>query len=276
MQDIRQSQEYFKYMKSLGWEVFDGIFVRKLPLISFYFAKWQRPLKIRKQIINKLVGKYKRIYLRIEPLEQSEQVRQRLEDWGFSKDKVPMLPSKTMMIDLNKSKKQIVKEMHSKTRYNLKRYGNGIVKIKILEGNKITEKELNEFYQVYKNNYRKQKFWGLRYWQLNSLVKCFGRQAYLLKAKEGGLLMLTYKKSAYYSHNAVSNIGRKKFLPSLLVFEALNKAKRLQLSVFDFEGIEDKRVKMTKKWGGFSRFKKGFGGEERKFLGSFSKLFFKI
>ena len=276
MQDLRQSQEYTGYMKSLGWMVDEGVFIKKIPFISFYFAKWQRPVMVSRKVMDKLERKYKRLIMKVEPLEQDRQIEEKLRRWGFKKDKVPMLPSTTLVIDLEKSTKQLLQEMGSKTRYNLKRYKGKGLKIKILSGDQITENELQDFYRIYKNNYRRQKFWGLKYWQLKSLVRSFGRKAYLLKTKEGGLLILVHEKTAYYSHNAASEKGRRQFIPSLLVFEAIKLSKKLHLAVFDFEGVEDERYKITKKWRGFSRFKKGFGGTEKIYLGSFSQFFFKI
>jgi lipid II:glycine glycyltransferase (peptidoglycan interpeptide bridge formation enzyme) len=276
MEDLRQSQEYSGYMKSLGWIIDSGVFIKKIPLVPFYFAKWQRPEKVNIQTVNKLKNKYKKLLMKIEPLEQDRQVEERLRRWGFKKDKVPMLPSKTLIIDLETSLNKLLKEMQGKARYNLKRYRDKNLKIKILSGDQITEKELESFYQVYKNNYRRQKFWGLKYWQIKSLVKSFGKKAYLLKAKEAGLLILVHEKIAYYSHNASSGKGRRECVPSLLIFEAVLLAKKLKLKTFDFEGVQDKRYKITKKWKGFTRFKKSFGGKEKIFLGSFSKFFFKI
>lgn len=263
-------------MKSLGWVVDLGVFIKKLPLIPIYFAKWQRPEKIDKRVVDKLVNKYRKILINIEPGGREGQVEIKLNRWGFKKNKKPMLPSKTILIDLKKSRKQLLKEMHSKTRYNLKRYKDGGLRIKILAGNKITEKQLKSFYDIYKNNLKKKKFWGLKYWQLNTLIKKFGKKAYMLLTEEGGLLVLMQEKTAYYSHNASSSEGRKKFVPTLLTWEAIKLSKELGLATFDFEGIQDERYLITKKWSGFSRFKKSFGGRECLFQGSFSQFFFQL
>ncbi|MBU1323407.1 peptidoglycan bridge formation glycyltransferase FemA/FemB family protein, partial [Patescibacteria group bacterium] len=61
--------------------------------------------------------------------------------------------------------------------------------------------------------------------------------------------------------------GKIKFVPTLLVWEAIKLAKKLGCKRFDFEGIDDKR------WPGFTRFKKSFGGIEIEYRGSFSKYF---
>ncbi|MDZ7586191.1 MAG: peptidoglycan bridge formation glycyltransferase FemA/FemB family protein, partial [Patescibacteria group bacterium] len=70
---------------------------------------------------------------------------------------------------------------------------------------------------------------------------------------------------AYYSHNGVSPAGKRKFVPTMLVWEAIKLAKKLECKRFDFEGIDDKR------WPGFTRFKKSFGGKIIEYPMSFSR-----
>jgi len=82
---------------------------------------------------------------------------------------------------------------------------------------------------------------------------------------------LIHGRVAYYSHNASSVSGRKKFIPTVLTWRAIRLAKKLGCSRFDFEGIEDERYPVTKKWSGFTRFKKSFGGDVVEYVGSFSK-----
>jgi len=264
MADLRQSREYAEWMKSLGWAVDKGMFIKKLPL-GINFIKWQRPKSIN--VINQ-----KAFLIKIEPdaLRGNKKIEKELKALGFKKDRSPMLPTKTIIIDLSKSEIQLLKEMHSKTRYNVKKHGQ---KIEIIRGDEISDKQLVEFFRIYKQNTSKQKFWGLNYKQLNDLFKCFSRKVYLLRSDEGGLVLLVHDGVAYYSHNGVNKKGRQKYLPTLLTFEAIRLAKKMGCQCFDFEGIEDERFLVTKKWRGFSRFKKSFGGKEVEYLGSFSKFF---
>ena len=50
-------------------------------------------------------------------------------------------------------------------------------------------------------------------------------------------------------------------------------AKKRGIKIFDFEGIIDPRIKATRRWHGFTHFKRGFGGEEVTYLGSFIKFY---
>jgi lipid II:glycine glycyltransferase (peptidoglycan interpeptide bridge formation enzyme) len=59
------------------------------------------------------------------------------------------------------------------------------------------------------------------------------------------------------------------FAPTLLTWEAIKLAKKLNCARFDFEGITDERWPLTRKWAGFTRFKKSFGGQAVTYPGNF-------
>jgi len=262
MVDLRQSEEYGQYMKCLGWKVNKGVFVKLLPL-GIKFIKWQRPEKIE-------LVKDKAFLIKIEPnvLRSNKKIVDKLKTFGFKQDRSPMLSTKTIWLDLQKTQDQLLKGMHSKTRYNIKKHEQ---EVRVIKGDLITENDLKKFYKIYVNNVKQRKFWGLSYKNFNDLFSCFKDKAYLLMTSEGGLTLLIHDLVAYYSHNAVTKKGRQQFLPTTLTFEAIKLAKKLKCKRFDFEGIADERYPVTRKWKGFSRFKKSFGGTEVEYIGSFSK-----
>jgi len=283
-QDLRQSSEYSKYMENIGWQVEFGLFIKKFPLIPWSFIKIQRPnWPINLKKIEEIRKKYKGIQVKIEPnitdieKDKWKEVELKLKKHGYKKDKSPMLPTKTIWLDLRKNEHQLLKEMHYKTRYNINKLRIMNYELRVTRGDEITEKQLCKFYEIYKKNAKKQRFWGLKFKQLRWLMKCFGKKSYLLVARQksknnellGGLILLIHNKTAYYSHNAGTNEGKKLFMPTLLTWKAIKLAKKLRCRRFDFEGISDLRFSVTKKWQGFSRFKKGFGGKEVEYIGSF-------
>jgi len=279
MEDLRQAKEYGKFMESMGWGVEKGMFIKKLGIFPFSFIKYQRvewPVDFKK--IETVVKKHRAIQVKIELNERVDktgkkklkQIKKEFLKRGYKKDKSPMLPTKTIWLDLKKSEKDLLKNMHSKTRYNIGKYKQ---KIKIIRGDKIDNKILREFYEIYSKNAKKQKFWGLKFKDLINLFKCFGKKSYLLWVENlGGLILLMHNKTIYYSHNAANNKGKSKFVPTILVWEAIQLGKRLKCNKFDFEGIADIRYRITKKWEGFSRFKRGFGGNKVKYIGSFIRF----
>jgi len=254
MSDLRQAKAYKLWMKSLGWQVEKGMFIKKLLGISF--IKIQRQKK--PMVAFKGVG-----IIKLEPAFEDKTDYLKL---GFKKDSSPMLPRKTVWLDLKKSEKQLLKEMHYKTRYNLKRFKE---KVKIVRGDKVSNIQLEEFFAIYRKNCKRQKFWGLKFKQLKNLVKSFGEKTWLLETDGAGLLVLIHDKVVYYSHNASGQAGRKIMAPSQLVWAAVKLGKNLGCVRFDFEGIDDKL------WPGFTRFKKSFGGKEVEYGQPVKKLFFR-
>ncbi|MCX6816991.1 MAG: peptidoglycan bridge formation glycyltransferase FemA/FemB family protein [Candidatus Beckwithbacteria bacterium] len=263
--DLRQSREYAQYMKALGWQTEAGALIKKLPFVPWSFIKIQR--QKRKIDFDKMAKKYRALQIKIEPPwgDKTDYGK-----FGFRPDNSPMLPTKTTWLDLTKSERQLLKEMHYKTRYNIKKFSIRQLadRFSMISGDKITENQLREFYEIYRKNYQKQKFWGLNFNQLKCLLKAFKLKSYLLTIKNlGGLIILVHNSVVYYSHNASTQEGRQKFAPTILIWQAIKLAKKLCLKRFDFEGINDKR------WPGFTRFKRSFGGKEIEYRGSLSKWY---
>ena len=272
--DLRQAKEYGEYMEKIGWRAEKGAFIKQLPLIPFSFIKIQRqawPLDF--EAIERLAKKYRAVQIKIEP---SFGDKTNYRQFGYKTDSSPLLPTKTIWLDLRKNHKELLKEMHHKTRYNIRKHEADGQEFEIIRGDKVKDDHLRALYEMYKKNAKRQGFWGVNFNQLKSLFEAFGGKSYLLKVKGlGGLILLIHDKTAYYSHNGTTKEGRQKFIPTLLTWEAIKLAKKLGCVRFDFEGIADERFPITKKWQGFTRFKRSFGGVKVEYIGSFSKFNFK-
>lgn len=88
--------------------------------------------------------KVKAFLVKIEPnvLKYDKKIKHKLLKMGFVKDKSPMLPTKTIWLDLRKSQERLLREMHYKTRYNIKKHQQ---KVKIIKGSKVNNKQLKKF-----------------------------------------------------------------------------------------------------------------------------------
>ena len=256
--DLRQSPGYAAYMRSLGWQVTDGVFIKPIPFLPFTLIKIQRPSRLPKLSALK---KFRPVYISIEPQLGAKPPK------GF-KPTTPLLPSKTVRLNLTLRLPRLLAGMHPKTRYNLKKHQ---LPVKIFRGDKVSASVLESFFQIYRHNSRRQHFWGVNFTQLKSFVACFGKNAYLVVCREGGLLTLVYDKIAYYSHNAATIKGRQQFAPTILTWKAIKLSKKLKCHTFDFEGVTDERFPLTNKWAGFTRFKRSFGGKTVQYPGAFAQ-----
>ena len=268
MIDLRQSLQYGEYIASLDWraERINGcqVLFRRLPLIGS-LMKTQRPDTIPFGKIDELAKKYRALFVKLEPVQPlNEVVKEQLHRHRYRQDSWPLLATKTVWLNLEKSLRFLRQEMTKKTRYCLRK----AEQIKIKIG---TADNTGKFYE----NFRKfGKGYIPKKTQFQALIKAFGQDAILLDIKDlAGTLILVHDKIAYYYFAFTSPAGRENFAQYLLVWEAIKLATKRGCRIFDFEGIEDFRYKSTRKWAGFSHFKKSFGGEEIEFPGSFIKIY---
>jgi len=259
-------------MEKIGWivERKDKVnyFIKRFPLIGS-FIKIQRPEKIDFFFTGRLVHEYRAFQVVIEPKDRKQESE--VKYFGYKQGKLPFLPSKTWCLDLTKSEKKLLSEMHYKTRYNIRLAR----RLKIDVKNSKDIESFADFWQecakVQRGMFLSQKK------EIIELYKAFGEKAHLILAFENqallsGILMVRTRDTAYYMYAASSKLGKKLFAPSLNTWETICIAKKVGCKVFDFEGIYDERFPF-KSWVGFTRFKKSFGGKELEYPGPYSKYF---
>jgi lipid II:glycine glycyltransferase (peptidoglycan interpeptide bridge formation enzyme) len=273
MKDIRQTPKYAKYLKSIGWDVENigsgAIFIKKIPIIGSVI-KIQRPDNLVESSELWEVCKRRRVVaIYIEP--KNEEQREYFLNSGFKRSKTPSLPSKTIHIGITKSKKDLLSEMHHKTRYNI-----GLSKRKGVEVNK--SKHIVKFANFWQESAKRRRMYLPQKKEIVSIYKAFGSKAVILDAVYSNkvvasVMILSTGKTSYYMYSASTSQGNRVFAPSLLVWESLIWSKKKKLKTFDFEGIYDDRFPL-KRWRGFSRFKRSFGGEEVKYPPPLKKYYF--
>jgi len=271
MIDIRQTAEYAKYLQKIGWivERKDNVnyFVKKMPIIKGVL-KVQRPEKIDIDLINKIAQKYGVFQIIIEP-KSKEEVN--LLPSSFKLSKSPYLPSKTLFLDLTKSKEKLLAQMKKDARRAIKR-GEG-KKMKEIK----TKKELQEFRNAWKKTVGFKRFVP-PFDQLLALRQAFQQDPPLFLASHndnaeiiGGAIFTRSSENFSYYWQAFSNKEARASLSQyVLVWKGILWAKRNRCKIFDFEGIYDSRFP-NKSWAGFTHFKRSFGGYEATYPGAFVK-----
>ena len=273
--DLRQSKEFARYLKLSGWivEKIDNcyVYLRKLPLLPPLIMKIQYPNPpIPFEKIEKLAKKYKPLQIQIQPL--------RIES-GFKKHGYKLSigghVTRTLQINLTQSEKRILSQMKKDARYEIRRTKKE--RLQITKAN-----NLEKFHQAWKKSVSWQRYVpSLK--NLKILKKSFDKNATFLTANTfdydesyhrsrtiAGTVILATNEGAYYYYAFTSKEGRKKLAQYLLVWEAIQLAKKRGCKIFDFEGIYDERFPI-KAWKGFSHFKKSFGGKEIKYPGCFTR-----
>ncbi|MBU1071252.1 peptidoglycan bridge formation glycyltransferase FemA/FemB family protein [Patescibacteria group bacterium] len=282
MEDIRQTKEWGRYLESCGWVVDKvgdiSVFIKKVPLTPFSMMKIQRfSGKLDLSDLKRVKRKYKVVYTVIEPFGEKSQGRI---------NRHPYLPTKSIIVDLANNEKQLWSDLSKTTKQTLKK--NNYIDSR-LRGN--DEEEQNDkkrhsgklslrnasriwFYEAWKGS---SKTWLMGEKRFNKLLDAFGKKASLwVSESEGeflsGILLLESKDTANYFQTWTSKEGRRIGAHYHLVWQVILECKKKGLKWFDFEGILDERWPQ-KKWAGFSRFKKKFGGKVVTYPGSFTKWF---
>jgi lipid II:glycine glycyltransferase (peptidoglycan interpeptide bridge formation enzyme) len=279
-EDLRQSDEWAEYLTRLGWQVVKRksqipnpkIYVRKLPLIGA-LAKIQRPAVIPPiEEIDRVAQKHRALFVKLEPgLNQ----KVRIKNQGFESDKWPLLPSRTIWLDITPDKDTIWANFSKDARYSIKKAKRLGVFVKIF---KPDEKSLPAFYKLFKETGRRKKFWVPPLKDLEAKVEAFKGNSLLILAYHhsepvAGALILFYDHVAYYHHAAASKKGRHLLAAYLIIWEAIKRAKERDCQILDLEGIYDPRYKIYRRWKGISIFKRKFGGEEVEYPGTYIKYY---
>jgi peptidoglycan pentaglycine glycine transferase (the first glycine) len=270
MKDLRQSSQYANYLRSIGWKIeqIDHIFVylKKIPILG-YFAKIQRPSLLNDKVINFIEKKYHPFQFSIEPLN-NKQINL-IKNLNFKTSNSPSLPTKTSVINLSKSESNLLKSFSQKTRYNIHNTAKRRVKV-------IESKNILDFTSFWRENFEKKRFPFLSQQKnIIAMHNAFDKNSKILLAKKDNkiiavLFVLLYDKTAYYMYAASNDTGRSNFAPTLLTWQAILLSKKSGCKTFDFDGIYDDRFPI-KSWLGFTKFKKGFRGQEIKYPGRFVK-----
>lgn len=170
---------------------------------------------------------------------------------------------KTLLLDLSLSEEELLKQMHQKTRYNIR-----LAKKKEVEIKEGTIDNINSFYELLRNTKDRNSF-GIHprehYEKLlsDSSGKIKLYLAYYNKKIIAGGLFSFFGDQATYLHGASSNEYRNIMAPYLIQWEAIKEGKRNSCKYYDFWGISDRL------WPGVTRFKKGFGGFVYNYPGTF-------
>jgi len=183
-------------------------------------------------------------------------------------------PKHTLILDLRKDETNLLQEMKSKTRYNIRLAKRKGVQIR----QSLSSEDLQKFLSLIKTTAQRDGFKSHPESYYREMVEFFGKKGLLqifLADYEGETiavnLVLFFGRQATYLHGASSNEHRNVMAPHLLQWEQIKEARKRGCLHYDFWGISSERQGVnskTKSWSGITRFKKGFGGKEVGYAGT--------
>lgn len=273
--EFLQSSQWVIFQQALGktvklfeWsaEKNKGYFLgieTKLPLGRLYLYIPRGPIvhseTVWARLIKELQALQQYIFIRFEP------------DHSFSSHDVRRVvdiqPSKTVWTRVQKNEKELLAAMHPKTRYNIKL---GLKNNLLLS---FDDTEFEDFFALMKETAQRDKFNAHSTKHYKKMLET--KTAVLATVRDdsgllAGGLFARFGKTMTYVHGASSSKNRNLMAPYALHWEMMMKAAAEGLEIYDWHGINEK------KWPGVTRFKKGFGGEEFQYPGTFDIVIDKI
>ncbi|MBI2459863.1 MAG: peptidoglycan bridge formation glycyltransferase FemA/FemB family protein [Parcubacteria group bacterium] len=244
---------------------------KQLPMGRSYFYCGRGPVGITNyelRITNYLFEEIEKIakqesvmFLRFEPAFKIQNSKFKIIQT------IDVQPSQTLILDLSRSEEELLKQMHQKTRYNIRLAEKKGVKI-VAAG----IGRFEEFWQLLVSTGDRDEFnlHGRSYYQAmlkldSDFVKLFFAE-YQGKPLAGNL-MVFFGDTATYIHGGSLAENRETMAPYALQWHNIKLAKQLGYKYYDFHGVDEI------KWPGVTRFKIGFGGKIINYPGTFDLVY---
>ena len=257
--------------------------IHKIPKTSWtigYLPKGEMP---NKEIINALkqIGKEEKcLFIQVEPnvlLNDATHLNEEVKKLQLQPAAHPLFTKYTFILDLTKSEEDILKEMHSKARYNIKvaqKHG-----VEVVEDN--SDKAFEDYLRLVRETTTRQGFFAhtesyhRKQWQTlpHSLSKN-QLSSHLFVAKYKGQILtawiaFVFKDMLYYPYGASSSEHREVMSSNLMMWEVIRYGKKLGLKQFDMWGATVPNPTRSDPWYGFHTFKEKYGAQHVEFVGSY-------
>ena len=229
------------------------------------------------QSLRRLARRSGAIALKVEPpwLDSPEAAAWWLRQ-GFRPSAQTVQPRRTIVIDLGPEEEEILGQMKSKWRYNVRLAGRKGVSVR--QG---TVEDLAAFYALMRETGERDGFAVHTPDYYRAALELFAEQgrAALFLAEHGGqvlagLVAFAFGAQAIYMYGASGERERQRMPNHLLQWEAMRWARARGCQVYDLWGIPDvDPTSPSAALAGVERFKAGFGGVARRYVGAFDYVY---
>lgn len=290
-----QSHQWGEFRKKTGVQVERlGFFVggtlsegmqvtfHKVPILNRYvgyFPKGFTPNEDQMAALQQLAKKYKAIYIKMEPnvkkaIDQNQEDNsavQFLKKFQIEEGR-PLFTRYTFELNLELSEEELLSKQSSKTRYNVKlaeKKG-----VKIIEDT--SERGLEDYLKILEETTKRQGFYAHTpdyFRKLWENLKNSGMMHIFKAVYENKVLVVwivfVFNGVLYYPYGASSSLCREVMASNLMMWEIIRFGKAKGCKNFDMWGSLGPDPDPKSPWGGFHRFKKGYGGDLVEFIGSY-------
>ncbi|OGZ60697.1 MAG: hypothetical protein A3A00_02080 [Candidatus Spechtbacteria bacterium RIFCSPLOWO2_01_FULL_38_20] len=276
------SKTWREFQRSVGREIFEinkDVYLIKMELPlgkNYLYSPSPRALDYLDEI-KKIGQKQGSIFFKFEPLTQrttqpsheatagtaNKEQLTRLQNLGFRDAVKELQPQRTIILDLNVHHDELLGHMHKKTSYNIRLSEKKFLKVE-------NSKDINAFWDLLKKTSNRSEFAVHPKEYYKKLIELENVDLYFVKTRDqfaAAAIVISYNNRMTYLHGASDYSLRKYMAPYFLHWELIKIAGREDMDEYDLWGIDEKR------WPGVTRFKRGFGGKEVQYIGSFDLVF---
>src|SRR3989344_239745 len=199
-------------------------------------------------------------------------------DKSFIKSPKPLFTKYNFIVDLTKSEEQLLKNMHPKTRYN--------IKVAQKHGVKIEERTDDEAFKIYlklyfettkrqgyhghNENYHRKVWDTLRDTNMaRILIATYSEPITHNSLPLTAWMLFNFQDTLYYPYGGSSIEHKEVMANNLVAWEAIKLGKKMGLKLFDMWGALGPDADPKDSWIGFHNFKKGYGGELVEYIGTY-------
>jgi lipid II:glycine glycyltransferase (peptidoglycan interpeptide bridge formation enzyme) len=244
------------------------------PLLDYSSPTLQEEMNALMTPIKEIAKQENSVFFRIDPpFIKTHDTQKPPKLKRFMTTHLGFQPENTLIIDLTKTRKEILDQMKQKGRYNIRLAEKKGVKIRESDPKDVVqfEDDLTAFHKILHETTMRDKFYGHKKAFYKHMLETLYSEAkedpqarlYLAEYKDkviAGIIITYYKDTAVYYYGVSSNDQRNLMAPYLLQWHAIQEAKKRGLAHYDFLGISPPNVKKHA-WMGVTDFKKKFGGK---------------
>lgn len=248
------------------------------PFTIGYLPKSNMPQREMIEELQIIGQKEKCVFIQLEPnIEHKANGEEHFRNLGLIQSAHPLFTKYTFILDLSLSEEDLLKNMHSKTRYN--------IRVAEKKGVVVTEDDSEKAFKTYlaltDETTTRQKFYAhtkkyhtLMWETLRNTSDPHGLSAHLLTATYNKIILVSwivfiFQDTLYYPYGASSNEHREVMASNFMMWEAIKFGKRLGLKKFDMWGALSESPDVKDPWYGFHRFKSGYAPRHVTFMGSY-------
>ncbi len=257
--------------------------LHRIPYTSYkvgYLPKSVIPTPAVLDFLYKYCISQKIIFVKIEPDVYKNENKSILintnksQQYEIKKSPHPLFPDWTIVLDLKPSEEDLLKSMKPKTRYNIKlAQKKGVTVVE-----ESTDTGFNTFANLYFDTCKRQKYHGHTHAYHKIIWETLQNNiSHILIAKYENTPLAAYelfyfKNKFYYPYGGTSVLHRNLMPANLIMWEAIRLGKKLGAQTFDMWGALPPGYADNHPWAGFTRFKEGYGGIHKQFIGSFDLI----